>query len=196
MTALQTFDAVRPLSRSEYIRVLRPLLPREAFAPAPYKLWWIALHLVIIGAGYIVFHLSDNLLLRLFDTLIIGNCLGCLTFFAHETSHNSIVRNYYLKRTLELLLWGLNMFSPTLWRRIHNQTHHAHPNGMGDPDRKFISGELPFKLQWLVRLSYPSRYARRWLPTPLLSFATYILIYTITAFYRVNIRPAATPTSF
>lgn len=184
--------ASRFISQAEYVQALRPLLPAEAFAPAPRKLWLVAIHLVIIGGGYAAIRFSPSPLLYPVFTLIIGHSLGCLAFLAHELSHNAIVRHRALKRTLELLLWGLNLLPPTLWHRIHNQTHHLHPNALGDTDRSFVEAESSQWARWYTRLFVPNKKTFRWLPTVFFNFVTYIVRYTATAFYPADSKPVIT----
>jgi fatty acid desaturase len=193
MGAENSSDAVRPISQAEYVKALRPLLPPEAFAPDPRKTWLIAAHLAVVGGGYAAIRFSSSPILYFLCTLIIGHSLGCIAFLAHALSHNAIIRHRRWKCGLELLLWGLNVFSPTLWNRVHNQTHHLQPNGLGDTDRRYIKGEVPKEFRWLIRISYPSKQVIRWLPTVFFSFTTYIVLYAVTTFYRVDIRPATKP---
>lgn len=177
------------IPHSEYVQVLRPLLPAVAFAPSPRKLWQIVIHLAIVCSGYALIRFSNKFLFWLVCIMIIGHSLGCLAFLAHELSHNAIIRNRRFKRVLELLLWGLNVFPPTLWNRIHNQTHHLHTNTIRDTDRVFLLRENSPSVHWFLRVFVPNRKTIRWLPTVLFNFVPYIARYTTTAFYPGNSKP-------
>lgn len=177
------------MSRSEYARELRPLLPSRAFTPALGKLWRIAGHLAIVCGGYMAIRFMGGPVLYPIYTLLVGHSLACLAFLAHELSHNAIVRHGFLKRTMEMLLWGLNLLPPTLWIRIHNQTHHQKPNSLHDPDRTFVQAENSRAIQLFMRVFVPNRRTIRWLPSVFFTFVTYIARYTLTAFYPPNTIP-------
>lgn len=166
---------------SDYTRVLRPLLPPHAFAPRPQALWKVLLHLVVIAAGYALLRHSSAWWCGPLMAVVIGHSLGCLAFFAHDVSHQSVVSHAGLRRALEALLWGLNLISPTLWKRIHNQTHHHETNTLRDPDRQFLRSEHSLYTWAYNRLFYPSRDTLHGNPLPFFHFVTYILRHLITA---------------
>ena len=122
-------------TRGEYERVIRPLLPQGAFAPDARHLLRILLHLLVVLGGLLLLRVASAWWMMLPIALIIGHSLACLAFLAHDVSHNAVVTNRIAKRGLELLLWGLNAMPPTLWRRLHNQTHHVETNTVHDTDR-------------------------------------------------------------
>jgi fatty acid desaturase len=84
---------------------------------------------------------------------------------------------------LELVFWGLSLVSPTLWRRVHNDTHHAHAGTPRDPDRPFLYQErnrTTIAYDWFF---YPGRDAwMRWNPLTFLHFAPYVLRNVLAAF--------------
>ena len=122
-------------TRGDYDRVVRPHLPQGAFAPDARHLIRISLHLFIAAAGYIALRAAGVWWAMLPVSLLIGHSMACLLFLAHDVSHNSVVRTRAAKRGLELLLWGINVIPPTLWRRLHNETHHVETNTVRDTDR-------------------------------------------------------------
>ncbi len=166
---------------SAYARVIRPLLPPEVFLPRQAHLWKVLLHLALVGAGYAMLRHSGLWWTSLVCSTFIGHSLGCLAFLAHDVSHHSVVSSRTGRRGLELLLWGLNVISPTLWRRIHNQTHHHETNTVKDPDRQFRKSEQSMLTQAYNRLLYPSHNTWHGNPLPLFHFVTYILRHLITA---------------
>ena len=124
-------------SASEYGRVLRPLLPPQAFAPDSRNSWRIGLNLLLVCLGYLMLREVNKWWVGPLCAVVIGHSLACLAFLAHDISHNSVVQNKLARRSLEFLLWGLNLIPPTLWRRVHNQTHHVETNTVSDPAGHF-----------------------------------------------------------
>lgn len=180
----------RPISQAEYVETLRPLLPPEAFSPDAQHLVRIALHLFIALAGYLVLRAADAWWVMLPTSLAIGHSMACLLFLAHDVSHNSVVRGHLSKRGLELLLWGLNAIPPTLWHRLHNQTHHAETNTVRDPDRAFRASENTPAVRAYNRLLFPNRMSPSQHPFVLFHFVTYIVGHTVTALLPGRAKPS------
>ncbi len=107
-------------TRTEYERIIRPFLPPCAFAPDRRHLVRIFIHLLVALSGYLVLRTAVAWWVMLATAIVIGHSMACLLFLAHDVSHSSVVSNRVAKRGLELLLWGLNVIPPTLWRRLHN----------------------------------------------------------------------------
>lgn len=166
---------------ADYARVIRPLLPDKAFAPCASHLWRITAHSMVVFGGYLLVREANAWLQGLLCSLLIGHSLGCLAFLAHDLSHHSITRSKALRRILELVLWGLNLISPTMWKRIHNQTHHQETNTLNDPDRQFRRQEASAWSWAYNRLLYPSRETVHGNPLPLFHFVSYILRHLITS---------------
>lgn len=181
------------ISPAEYIRFLKPRLPERAFAPAPRKLAILAVHLPAILASYAGIRFSSHWLLWLACSLIIGHSLACIAFLAHELSHNTIIRNRRIRYVLELLMWGLNFISPTVWHRVHNHTHHQHANTAADPDRQFLASEDSTPARWYSRLFYPNRQSPRWNFIVGFHFVPYIFRNTLAAFYPNASKPSLVP---
>jgi fatty acid desaturase len=180
-------------SHSDYAKELRRVLPAEAFAAAPRKLWLLFAHLLIIAGGYIGFCNTSSLLIFAILSLLIGHSMACIAFLAHELSHNTIVRYRPLRYCLEVFFWALNLIPATVWRRVHNQTHHVHTNTPEDPDRQFLASEESFITRWYSRIFYPHRHTLRWNPLVAFHFVPYILRNTIAAFYPNSTKPALVP---
>lgn len=168
------------LTAADYARVIRPLLPREAFAPATGHLGRIGLHLGIIIVCYLGLR-STSVWTGPIWCICIGHSLACLAFLAHDVSHNAVIRNSSWRILLELLLWGLNGIPPTLWRRLHNQTHHAAINTINDPDRLFVEKERSPSTTLYARLFLPSRRTLKYSPLVFFHFITYIIRHSISA---------------
>lgn len=158
-TSATSFCEANKMNHAEYIRRLRPLLPKEAFQPEKRKLLPAALHLSLIVSGWIALRYIRGIYVPLVS-LGIGNSLVCLGFLAHETSHRVVVRNPKIRYKLELLFWGLNLIPATMWIRLHNESHHAHTNTIVDPDRRFLLAEKNSHTIGYATILYPNRYLR------------------------------------
>jgi len=146
------------MNNADYVRTLRPSLPAEAFRPNPWAYVPITMHLAIVGGGWIASRHVDGAWWPLLG-LVIGNSMSALAFLAHDLTHRSITTNRYLLYPTELLLWGLILLPPSLWRRVHG-THHANTNAEADPERRFLAHELtPTGLVAAATL-YPNRTLR------------------------------------
>ncbi|MBY0527103.1 MAG: fatty acid desaturase [Gemmataceae bacterium] len=170
------------MSRGAYVQAIRPLLPAEAFQTCPGKLWGVAIHSVLFFAGIVAIAHVEVWWLRLLLGIAVGHSLACLAFFGHDLSHSSVVRSRSIKYALEVWVWGLRLMPATVWRRLHNQVHHANSNTPNDTDRHCFPSELNW---WMRALGYtftPFKNPVRWSPLVLLAFVAYTLGNTVTAF--------------
>lgn len=123
------------VTRSAYVRELRPHLPAEISEPARSRLAFIPAHLAVIAiascaiAGSWIPWMLVPLL-----SLLIGISFAGLTFVAHEGTHGGIVRG----RTARWLVGWIGFLpftlSPRLWAAWHDRVHHANANLPEDPD--------------------------------------------------------------
>jgi fatty acid desaturase len=164
-----------------YAAVVRPHLPADAFRAEPRHLGRIAVHLLIVMAGYSLLRSTGAWWIMLPASIVIGHSMACLLFLAHDVSHNAVIKNVPAKRSLELLLWGLNLIPPALWRRIHNQSHHVETNTLSDPDRVFRESESTIATWTYTRLFFPNRKTPFRHPFVLFHFVTYIVRHVVTA---------------
>ena len=126
-------------------------------------------------------------------SLLIGHSLACIGFFAHELSHNAICKHPRIRYALEIISWGFNLVSPTIWRRVHNQTHHLHTNSFGDPDRQFLTSEASRIRLWYSRIFYPNGKSSKWNFGVRFHFVAYIVRNTIAAYYPNRTKPTLVP---
>jgi fatty acid desaturase len=171
------------MSRADYVRVLRPLLPPKAFAAAPRMLLALGVHTALIVAGSLAMPWLDAWWLRVLLSLLIGHSTACLAFLGHDLSHNSIVRSRWLRYLLELWVWGLRLMPATLWHRLHNETHHAHSNAPLDCDRQCFPVELTPGIKIPSHLFTPFDNVVRWNPMVGLTFIVYAVSQAIVAVY-------------
>ena len=161
---------------------MRPLLPREAFEPEPRHVVRIFAHLAIILVGYVVLRETEPIWwIAVLTSVIVGHSQACLVFLAHDLSHNAILKDATAKRALELVIWGLNLIPPSLWLRVHNQTHHAETNTLRDTDRTYRASEETTATWLYTRLFHPNRQTPLHHPFVLFHFVTYIIRHLIAA---------------
>ena len=175
---------------SEYTRVLRPLLPSQAFVADARHLIRIVSHLLVIAVGYLLLRGTGATYVWIPSALLIGHSLACLLFLAHDVSHGSVVRNRFLRRGLELLLWGINIIPPTLWRRVHNHTHHLETNTINDTDRLYRASEATTAIWVYLRLCFANRRTPLRHPFVLLSFIPYIFRNLFTSLLPGSLKPS------
>ncbi|MGD9646309.1 MAG: fatty acid desaturase [Pirellulales bacterium] len=182
------------LTRGQYAAIVKPLLPAEAFALSMRKLWQCVAHLGVIALCIWGIREWTNVLARFALSATIGHSLTCLVFLAHELSHGAMMGRSRTRYLLEVFLWGLNMIPATMWRKLHNENHHAHANTLNDPDRYFRQSELDAPggrwRWWYARFFMPHRWTSRWNLGVGFHFVTYILRHLATVFYPGAARPA------
>ena len=181
------------LRHTDYVRAIKKELPSAAFSPAPQKLLIMLGHLSLIILAYLALRLSSTIWLRLSLAMLIGHSLTCIGFLTHELAHGAIIRARRVRYALECFFWGINLIPATVWRRVHNHTHHLHANTPRDPDRPFFESEQSPLTRWYTRLLYPGRCALRWNPLVALHLVGYTTRNTIAAFYRPPAKPAVVP---
>jgi fatty acid desaturase len=121
---------------SAYAKEVRPLLPRAAFEPARSRALWVPFHYAIIAAliwalaaGHVPWPLWPLV------SLVIGCCMGGVTFVGHEALHGGVVRGRGWIRLLGWVCFLPFFVSPQLWIAWHNRVHHNHCGQPGvDPD--------------------------------------------------------------
>lgn len=166
---------------------LRPLLPAGAFRPNARSYVPITIHLAIIFGAWIACHYTHHVWWPLI-AIVIGNSMSCLAILAHDVSHRSVTRNRYLLYPTELVLFGLILLPPTLWRRLHTM-HHACLNTSQDPERRYLASELSFTGTIVAAALYPNK-ALRFSPLCLLYWMAYPIRHGIAAlFYPPRSKP-------
>jgi len=129
------------LSDPAILAELRRSLPAEATQRTPSRALWMALHAAVVFAS---FHLASRYpgpVSVVVAIVVAGHALVCLGFLSHDLGHGSILARGNLREAVEVLAWGLNLVSRTLWHKVHNQTHHVHFGTLRDPDRQFVESE-------------------------------------------------------
>ncbi len=184
--------AAELFTAADYARVIRPHLPPEAFRPEPRHFVRIVFHLALLLTGYWTLR-ETPLWLAPLCAILIGHSIACIGFLAHDVSHHSVVRSRVATRMLELLLFGVNMIPPSVWQKVHNQTHHIETNTRDDPDRAFCETERSPATELYSRLFYPSiRHERFRLLVPL-HFVPYIARNVWAALLPAASKPSLVP---
>lgn len=155
--ATQPPDMDGPRPRSAYLEELRGVVPAHWFKRQPRRLWYAAANLSVMAACFAVISQTANDLVCALLALISGLCFGSLSLQAHDISHGSVLGRGRLRHAVELLLWSLALFPPTMWHVLHNKYHHGNPTLDKDPDRRFTLGERSAATTIYSALFLPSR---------------------------------------
>lgn len=175
---------------SEYIAAFQTPLPREAFQPDHRHLARIGCHLAIIVAGYVVLRQTNMLWLAILASLAIGHSQAGLVFLGHTLGHNVILKNARARRALEMVIWPLNLIPPSLWIRLHNQTHHPEVNTPRDTDRVYRASEVTRANRLYMRLFHPNRRTPLRHPLVFFHFITYVIRHLVAALMPGDTKPS------
>ncbi len=124
-----------------YTKQLRDIVPQEAYSLATYKLIPMAIHSSLILGYLSIIKLFPNVWITIFLSILMGISIACLFLYSHELSHGTIVKKQPQLYLLENFFWAFSGIPPTVWRRVHNYSHHSHMNTYNDPDRKTFKSE-------------------------------------------------------
>jgi fatty acid desaturase len=149
------------ISQSEYVKVLRPLLPAAAFKPNSNKLFILAINLLILGLGWSIARELDQwsiewLWLYLPLSLIMGNSVVICLFASHDSMHGSTIKQPRWRYLISFFALSLLWMPPTLWKAVHNHRHHTETNAISDPDRMYLVGQNETWGKWIQNLFVPS----------------------------------------
>jgi len=149
------------ITQGEYAKLLRPLLPPEAFLPDPNKIIIICINIAILILGWGTAYYLDRwhwywLWLFLPLSLIMGNSVIALLFATHDLLHSRIIKNRLLRHILSLLGFTMTWMPPTFWNALHNRQHHLNTNGIKDPDRSYLFEQPNSWGKWTQEWFVPS----------------------------------------
>jgi fatty acid desaturase len=149
------------LTQLDYVKVLRPLLPPEAFVPNFSKLIILGINILILLLGWAIAQQLNLwsfywLWLYLPLTLIMGNSVVVLLFSCHDMMHGSVIKNPRLADFIALIALSLLWMPPTLWKAVHNHKHHTQTNSLQDPDRSYLAQQNNTWGKWIQNLVIPS----------------------------------------
>lgn len=189
-TIIMQASNVKPESIQFYAKHLKEHIPKEAFQAASYKLLPMFFHviLVFVNLCMIKYCISSSIVI-LSCSILMGLSIACIFLFSHELTHGTIVRSQPLLYILELFFWAFSGLPPTLWKRIHNMTHHQTMNTYEDPDRKAFRSESSTLNNVYNLFIYPNKRLRYSL-TVGFAMIFYSLKHIIAVFYNPKNKPA------
>lgn len=180
---------MKPLPLSYYHKELREIIPKEALKPATYKLLPMFFHVFL----FFIYVYSINHFQSTFSTIgfsiLAGISIACIFLYSHELSHGIIVRKQPALYLLQNFFWAFSGIPPTVWKRVHNLSHHSHVNTYNDPDRKTFKSEAGFFNNIYNLFIYPNKKLRYSL-TVGFAMMFYSTKHILSVFYRNGKRPA------
>lgn len=179
----------RPKPASHYSNEFKHLIPKEAYAPAIYKLFPMFGHAFLIFINVFLISYWANFLSLIGCSILIGLSIACLFLYCHELSHGTIVRKRPYYYILQNFFWAFSGIPPTVWKKVHNLSHHNHFNTPKDPDRKTFKSEESFLNNLYNLFIYPNKKLRYSL-TVGFAMMFYSTKHTLAAFYAANKKPA------
>lgn len=150
----------------------------------------MAVHLGLVALGYWLLRGSAELWQRCLCVLLISHSIACLGFYAHDLSHKTILPSGRLLRWVETLVWTVVGVPATVWRRVHNATHHHETNTVGDPDRWFLETERSKTTKVYNRVFYPNREGIYANPLVGIHFIVYVLKHSWSAVVGLEFKPS------
>lgn len=175
-------------STGYYAKEVKGLLPKKAFLEAKYKIIYLGIHLLLVLISFYIVKRIDLSVATLGVIFFITHNLSCIGFLSHELSHNAIIRNTKIRKPLEIFFWGMILVPATMWRKVHNKTHHHTMNTPKDPDRRAFRSEKSFNTSIYNKIFYPHK-KLKWNPVVGFAFIPYILKNTAAAFYKGKTKP-------
>lgn len=177
----------------ENLRRIRAALPPAAFQPNPGRLVGMFLLIAVFLAAHRAVAYAGLSWWLIAPVVVSAVALSAIAFATHDLAHGSILRPGRTQRACELLFWGLVLIAPTVWRRVHNQSHHSSYNTPDDPDRQFLAEESSPATRWYTWLLYPNAEVFPWNPLVLVHFIPYIVRNTVAALLPARWKPAFVP---
>jgi fatty acid desaturase len=152
---------------SHYARELRQAVSPKVFERNPHRLWWLPVHLAVIGSavwGILGTNIGWGWKASL--SIVIGHSYGVLMYLAHEILHGSVVKNARLQNWLSGLCMLPYCIGPAHWKAWHNSAHHGHTSQSGDDPDSF--GNVTMFMcnrvaRFMLTFAPGSGYRRSWL---------------------------------
>ncbi|ELR99527.1 fatty acid desaturase [Gloeocapsa sp. PCC 73106] len=157
------------ISRAEYAKNLRPLIPTIAFKPNHSKILLLPINALILLLGWGIADQLDQwswywLWLYLPIALIMGNAVIALLFITHDTLHSKTIFRPWLRQVTTVLSLSMLWMTPSFWKVVHNREHHNNTNSLMDPDRNYLASQAPTWGKWIQNEFVPSAEVHRgWL---------------------------------
>lgn len=177
-----------PRDIRHYTKQLYHHIPKEAYKPATYKLVYMILHTALIFCCIFIYAGSSSLLVSFIIPIISGVSIACLFLFSHELSHGTIVKRQPWLYITQFLFWTFSGIPPTMWKKVHNLSHHRSMNTYNDPDRKTFKSESTWLTNIYNYFIYPNR-VLRYSITVGFAMMFYSVKHTLAVFYREGNKP-------
>lgn len=177
-----------PQNITFYTQELSKYIPREAYQPAKHKILYMVMHVINILSMMMLTSVSQNMLIVILTTTLSGISCACLFLYSHELSHGTIIRKQPWAYLSKLFFWTFSGIPPTMWKNVHNLSHHRHMNTYKDPDRKTFKSEENFLSRLYNFFIYPNR-VLRYSITIGFAMMFYSIKHTMAVFYIGNSKP-------
>jgi fatty acid desaturase len=157
------------ISRTEYAKTLRPLIPDVALKPDTSKIIFLPINALILIFGWGIADKLDQwswylLWLYLPMSLIMGNAIIALLFTTHDILHSKTIKTPWLRQVSALISLSMLWMTPSFWKVVHNREHHNKTNSLMDPDRNYLASQPATWGKWIQNKFAPSAEVNRgWL---------------------------------
>ena len=171
-----------------YTKELIKYIPKEAYKPATYKLLYMLIHVGIVFSMIGLLSEFSSVWMLALASILSGISVACLFLYCHELSHGTIVRAqpwYYISK---LIFWSFSGIPPTMWKKVHNLSHHRHMNTYNDPDRKTFKSEDSILNRLYNIFIYPNRILR-YSFTVGFAMMFYSVKHTLAVYYLEGSKP-------
>jgi len=182
-------EKMQPKPLSYYVEELKGIIPRDALKPAKYKLIPMFTHAFLVMGNLMAIAYFETVVSLVVCSILMGVSIACLFLFSHELSHGTIVRKRPYLYLLQNFFWAFSGIPPTLWKRIHNYSHHNDANTYGDPDRKTFKSEASTLNNLYNLFIYPNKQLRYSL-TVGFAMMFYSVKHILAVFYTGGSKPA------
>lgn len=180
---------MKPKATDYYAKKIIKYIPKEAYKPATYKLVPMYFHSLIIFGSIAFLSYNDSIYSIIGFSILSGISIACIFLYSHELSHGTIVRKQPYLYILQNFFWAFSGIPPTVWKKIHNLSHHKHMNTYKDPDRKTFKSEDSFFNRLYNLFIYPNR-VLRYSTTVGAAMMFYSVKHTLAVFYTTGNKPS------
>jgi len=178
-----------PQPLCHYQKEFKGIIPKEATKPANYKLIPMFIHVILIFTWIAMIIIFNSALSIVSFSILIGLSIACLFLYSHELSHGTIIRKQPYLYITQLFFWAFSGIPPTVWKRVHNMSHHHHMNTYKDPDRKTFKSEASFLNKLYNLFIYPNK-TLRYSFTVGSAMMFYSTKHILAVFYSKDSRPS------
>ena len=180
---------LQPKPLSFYTKELKGIIPKEAFKPATYKLIPMFIHAALFFLNVFLIGYLQSTISLIICSILMGISIACLFLYSHELSHGTILQKEPYLYLSQNFFWAFSGIPPTVWKRVHNLSHHQTMNTYDDPDRKTFKSEASFFNNLYNLFIYPNK-KLRYSFTVGFAMIFYSTKHILAAFYPEGSRPS------